>query len=133
MAPLFGFVSDKLPSKVVIPIAVLLRATCSYAFMFMTNPESVMAMAICVMLIVFTMLEAISIEVLFFRGMPNNIRGTMMGCFAFFGQIGTLLFTLIGGQMFDRIGRNSPFVFIGIMDTFLLILTLVMVCLGKLK
>lgn len=85
MAPLFGFIGDKLPSSVVIPISVTLRATCSYAFMFITNPESFMAIAICVMLIVFTILEAISIEVLFFRGMPSNIRGTMMGCFAFSG------------------------------------------------
>uniref|UniRef100_A0A7S3I8E4 Major facilitator superfamily (MFS) profile domain-containing protein n=1 Tax=Favella ehrenbergii TaxID=182087 RepID=A0A7S3I8E4_9SPIT len=116
-----------------VPVAFLVRGICGFSFMLMDNPESFMAMAICVVLIVFTVLEAISIEVLFFKGMPSQIRGTMMGCFAFFGQLGTLLFTLIGGQMFDRIGRNSPFVFLAAMDTFLVVLALTMACLGKFK
>ena len=92
-----------------------------------------MSKMICCLLIIFTVLEAISIEVLFFRGMPSQIRGTMMGMFAFFGQLGTLVYTLVGGQMFDRIGRNSPFIFLAIMDSFLVLLALIMACTGKLK
>ena len=87
----------------------------------------------CCSLIVFTVIEAISIEVLLMRGMPNEIRGTMMGMFAFFGQLGTLMFTLVGGQLFDRVSRSAPFVFLGIMDFLLVIITLTLICLGKFK
>ena len=65
------------------------------------------------------------------RGMPGSIRGTMMGMFAFFGYSGTLLFTLVGGQLFDRIDRCAPFVFLAIMDTVLVLLTLILIITGK--
>jgi len=133
VAPLFGYISDKVSSAVLIPIAFTIRGACGYTFMFMNDPRSPFAITICCLLILFTVLEAISIEVLLFRGMPSQIRGTMMGAFSFFGMLGTLLFTLIGGQMFDRIGRNSPFVFLAIMDSFLVLLTLFMTCTGTFK
>lgn len=101
LAPLFGALGDKLPSKVLIPVAFTIRAFSGYSFLYMAHPESVFSALIIVLLIVSTLLEAISIEVLFFRGLPSQIRGTMIGFFAFFGHLGTLVFTLVGGQMFD--------------------------------
>lgn len=132
-APLFGYIGDKAPSRVMIPIAFSLRGACGYAFMFQSDPESFSAMAICILLVVFTVLEGICLDVLFFRGMPGNVRGTMLGMFNFFGNIGVLTFTLVGGHIYDHIGRNSPFVFLAGMDTFLVLLALVMLCLGKFK
>ena len=101
--------------------------------MWMQSPKSFASVTLCCLLIIFTVIEAISIEVLLMRGMPSQIRGTMMGMFAFFGQMGTLMFTLIGGQLFDRIDRNAPFVFLAMMDTLLVLLTLTLICLGKFK
>ena len=71
LAPLFGFISDKLPSTVLIPIAFTLRGLCGYAFMMLNDPTDILSAAICCLLIIFTLLEAISVEVLFFRGMPS--------------------------------------------------------------
>ena len=90
-------------------------------------------MTLCCLLIIFTVIEAISIEVLLMRGMPSGIRGTMMGIVNFFGQLGMLLYALIGGQLFDRINKNAPFIFLAIMDTILVLLTLTLICLGKFK
>ena len=101
--------------------------------MWLDDPTSAAAQICCILLIIFTVIEAIAIEVLLMRGMPSQIRGTMMGMFAFFGQLGTLCFTLVGGQMFDRIDRSAPFVFLGIMDTLLVIMTLGLICIGKFK
>jgi len=99
----------------------------------MSNPKSYISMGLCCLLIILTVVEAISIEVLFFRGMPGEIRGTMMGMYAFFGQLGTLVFTLVGGQMFDRISRSAPFVFLAGMDTLIVLLALGLICTGRLK
>ena len=44
-----------------------------------------------------------------------------------------MIFTLVGGQMFDRIDRSAPFVFLALMDTLLVLLTFTLVCLGKFK
>ena len=133
LAPLFGSISDRLPSRIVIPVAFTIRGICGYSFLFMDNPESLFSIVFIVVLIVSTLLEGISLEVLFLRGLPNQIRGTMIGVYSFFGHIGILLFLLVGGQMFDKIGKNSPFVFLAIMDTIVVLVALIMVCMGKLK
>lgn len=133
LLPILGHLGDKIPSPVIVPLAFTLRGVVGYSFMTLDKPDSAIAQTLCCLLIIFTVIEAVSIEVLLMRGMPSAIRGTMMGVFAFFGQVGTLLFTLIGGQMFDRVGRNSPFVFLAVMDTFLVVIALSMTALGKFK
>jgi len=76
---------DKIPSTVIVPIAFALRGAVGYSFIWLNDPESAIAQTLCCLLIIFTVIEAVSIEVLFMRGMPSTIRGTMMGVFAFFG------------------------------------------------
>ena len=85
MAPVFGWIGDKVPSTVLIPIGFSIRGVCGYIFMLMNDPTSWFSKTICCLLIIFTVLEAISIEVLLFRNMPSQIRGTMMGMFSFAG------------------------------------------------
>ena len=75
----------------------MLRGFCGYCFIFINDPQSYFSKIMNCLLIIFTVVEAISVEVLFMRGMPSAIRGTMMGMVAFFGQIGMLVFTLVGG------------------------------------
>ena len=97
LLPILGHVADKMRSQIVVPIAFILRGLCGYSFMWINDPTTIFSKMMCCLLIIFTVVEAISIEVLLMRGMPGSIRGTMMGMFAFFGQTGTLLFTLVGG------------------------------------
>lgn len=133
LLPILGILGDRIPSKVLIPVAFALRGLCGYSFIWIKNPDTFIAKTLCCLLIIFTVVEAVSIEVLFMRGMPKAIRGTMTGVFAVFGQLGTLLFTLIGGQMFDRVGRSAPFVFLAIMDTMLVVLAFGLICTGRLS
>ena len=124
--------ADKVPSKVLVPIAFSLRGAIGYSYLFIKDPESVGATFISVTLIVLTMLEGVSIEILFFRGLPGHIRGTMIGIMGFWGHIGILIFTLLAGIMFDSMGRNAPFVFLAILDCCFVLIVLVMISLGKL-
>ena len=133
LLPIFGHLGDKVPSTVLVPVAFALRGLCGYSFLWLTDPQSVLAITMCVLLIIFSVIEAISVEVLFFKNVPSEIRGTMMGVFAFFGLFGALTFTLVGGQMFDRIDRSAPFIFLAIMDSFLVVLAITMTALGRFK
>ena len=85
LLPILGHMGDKIPSTVIVPISFALRGAVGYSFIWLHDPESVIAQTLCCLLIVFTVIEAVSIEVLLMRGMPSAIRGTMMGVFAFFG------------------------------------------------
>ena len=67
------------------PVAFTLRGITGYSFIWMTDPNSALSKAMCVLLIIFTVIEAISVEVLLMKGMPSRIRGSMMGVFAFAG------------------------------------------------
>ena len=50
------------------------------------------------------------------KNLNKETRGILSGAYSFVGQVGTLLFSLIGGWMFDNLGSKSPFVAIGILD-----------------
>ena len=133
IVPFFGALGDRVTPKVLIPIAFTIRGISGYCFIFITTPESYFAVAVILTMIVSTLLEAVVIDKLFVSGLPSRIRGGMVGAFSFFGHFGCLCFTLFGGHLYDRISRNAPFVFLAMMDSLLVVITLVMVCRGKLR
>ena len=133
LLPVIGHLADKTPSKVIIPIAFFIR--CGAAFMFITlkMPDTFGAYVSCSFLILATVLENVSIEVLFMRGMPGDVRGAMNGVLHFFGQIGILFFTQIGGRLFDNVGPWAPFALVGVCDGILFTIAVLLSLFGKLK
>ena len=51
------------------------------------------------------------------KNLNKETRGILSGAYSFAGQVGILIFSLIGGWMFDNLGPKSPFVAIGILDS----------------
>ena len=133
IVPIFGALGDRIPPKILIPIAFSIRGFAGYCFVFITTPESYFAVTVILTLIVSTLLEHVVVDKLYTSALPSRIRGAMVGVYSFFGHFGCLCFTLFGGHLFDRISRNAPFVFLAMMDSLLVVITLVMVCRGKLN
>jgi|TARA_B110000305_G_C18821088_1_gene351397 MFS family permease len=67
-------------------------------------------------MVIATIIENISVDSIFNKNLPKESRGALNGLFSFSGQSGILIYSIIGGWMFDNIGRFSPFVIIGICD-----------------
>jgi MFS transporter, DHA1 family, tetracycline resistance protein len=133
MLPVIGHLADKTPSRIIIPIAFFIRCGAAFAFVTLERPDTVTAYVSCSFLILATVLENVSIEVLFMRGMPGDVRGAMNGVLHFFGQIGILFFTQVGGRLFDNVGPWAPFALVGACDGLLFTLALVLSLFGKLK
>ena len=112
IAPLFGLISDKQDPRIVVPFAFLLRGFVSACFAFIETPAEIHSFIVCILLILVSLIQFISVEVLFMRDMRKSIRGTMSGLAFFFGSIGTTTFALIGGIMFDKIGPWAPFMLV---------------------
>lgn len=93
LLPLIGHLADKTPSRYIIPVAFFIRCLAAFAFISLNKPDTALAYISCSFLILATVLENVSVEVLFMRGMPGDVRGAMNGVFHFFGQIGVLFFT----------------------------------------
>jgi MFS-type transporter involved in bile tolerance (Atg22 family) len=85
LLPIIGHLADKTPSRVIIPIAFFIRCCAAFAFITIDVPDHYFAYISCSFLILATTLENVSVEVLFMRNMPGDIRGAMNGCFHFFG------------------------------------------------
>ncbi len=82
------------------------------------------------MLIISTVIENVSIEVLFMRTMPGDVRGAMNGIFHLFGQIGLIFFTYVGGVAFDDVGPWCPFFIVGCCDVVLMLASILLACKG---
>jgi MFS family permease len=47
---------------------------------------------------------------------PEATRGSVIGLFNFFGALGILILTGIGGWLFDRVGPWAPFMLVGVLN-----------------
>ena len=131
--PLWGFLADKVPSRIIIPMAFGLRCFAGFMFLQIKDPRSAMSVAFCVLYVVSSTLENISVESLYFKAIPSDIRGVMLGLFWFCAFVGNLAFTAIGGHLFDKIGPTAPFAFLLIVDCiYFTVVVLLGIC-GKLK
>ena len=86
--PLFGKIADTAPIAVFLPIAFLMRGAIAYQFQFISEPESSTAMVLSMLIIVASAIQYISVEVLYLRSLPNDIRGVMIGMSNFFALLG---------------------------------------------
>lgn len=133
MLPVIGHLADRTPSKIIVPAAFFTRCVAAFLFVQITDPATFLSYLSCSLLILATTVENVAIEVLFMRDMPGDVRGAMNGCLHFFGQVGILIFTQVGGRLFDTIGPWAPFALVGSCDAMLFLLATSLAVMGLLK
>jgi MFS family permease len=124
-----GKLSDMLPSKVAIPLGLLLRGLVLLAFLFLTSPTSVASYLTFSILFLSFLFEAVTLEAYFCKNVPKDIRGILYALMAVFGTFGQLLCSKVGGYLFDNAGPYWPFVFASICDFAYLLFILIMILL----
>ena len=124
--PFVGTACDYYSPKAMIPAAFLLRAFMTYLFSFVTDPSSYSSLLVCILLIIASIVENISVDTIFAKNLPKETRGLLNGIYSFAGQVGILAFSVAGGWLFDNFGTKSPFYLIGILDLLYAILVLVL-------
>ena len=97
VAPAFGFISDRADPRILVPASFALRGLCAISYQFVMDPKAWYSYILCILTIVVSVVQFISVEVLFMRNMKPHIRGTLNGLAFFFGSVGTTIFALIGG------------------------------------
>lgn len=85
LLPLIGSIADKFPSHIVVPFSFFLRAMAALSFVQIERADTWLSYIASVVLIISTVIENVSIEVLFMRTMPGDVRGAMNGLFHLFG------------------------------------------------
>ena len=123
--PLIGKVCDNMEPARIVPSAFLIRCASTCMFCMLDRPDTYEAYFVCVLMIIGTIVENISVDSIFNKNLPKESRGALNGLYSFAGQSGILVYSMVGGWMFDNIGRYSPFVVIGICDFSFAILCLI--------
>lgn len=85
------------------------------------------------MLVLGTLFEGVSLETVLMRNSSPKIRGLMMSNFTAFGYFGQLVFSIVGGILFDQFGPKVPFYFVGGLDLTFAFLCMIFACCGTLK
>jgi len=123
-----GYFADAYPAYFTIPCSFLLRAISIYVFISVENPLSILAYASTVIMVMASFLENTTIDGMFAKNLPKEIRGSLNGVYAFFGNLGVMIFAKVGGYLYDHYGPNYPFMFVGVCDivffTFIVLLRL---------
>ena len=127
-----GYVADIIRPVYMIVPAFLGRSIVCYSFQFVEDPESPAAYFSACMLLACSTMMVVSIESLFMKNLPREVRGAMTILLTFFMGLGALLFNGIGGPVFDSMGPSSPFVLVSILDTVFCIFALLLGCCGYL-
>ena len=87
--PLSGILADRISPAILSPFAFTARAIVIFCFLkFVDDPDSWEATLTTVCMMCLSMLEAVVIMSMFYRTLPSDIRGAMIGLFSFFGQFG---------------------------------------------
>uniref|UniRef100_A0A7S3MI32 Major facilitator superfamily (MFS) profile domain-containing protein n=1 Tax=Favella ehrenbergii TaxID=182087 RepID=A0A7S3MI32_9SPIT len=114
--PVFGYYSDRVDLRIFIPLAFLSRGLVCISFRLVEHPQTVLAFFLAICLTMTSAIQFLAVEVLFMRNMKSTIRGTLNGIAFFFGGVGTTIFVLIGGILFDKVAPWAPFMVVGVAD-----------------
>ena len=77
-----------------------------------------------------TLFEGVTLETVLMRNATPKVRGLVMSSFTSFGYIGQLVFSIVGGILFDRFGPKVPFYFVGCLDIGFAFLCICLACRG---
>jgi len=121
VAALFGVLNDRLDRVTGLIIASALGAVGYLGFGALENPLISLAIPVGIVLGCGMVTSVISGQTLIGQEADPRITGSTLGAFNFFGSIGTLVSTVLGGYLFDIWTNGGPFLMMGIGSTAILL------------
>jgi MFS family permease len=124
-APFFGWLADKI-NRVTLVILATLLSIAGYGWMgFTPDPAaSAAAFGAAAMLGIGQASGILASQVLIGQEAPGPIRGAVIGMVGFFGAVGILLISKVGGYAFDAWRPGAPFIIMAIANAVLLLFAL---------
>jgi MFS family permease len=120
-AALFGYLNDRLDRVTGLIIASALGAAGYLVFGGLENPLLGLAIPVGIVLGCGMVTSVIAGQTLIGQEADPRITGSTLGAFNFFGSIGTLVSTVLGGYLFDIWTQGGPFLMMGIGSTGILL------------
>ena len=125
--PIVGRLCDSFEPRKILPFSFLIRFISTVLFCFLNHPNSYQAYAICVLMVVGTIVNNICTDSIFYKNLPKETRGILNGAYSFAGQLGILIYSIAAGYLFD-IFSKSPFILLGALDLIFVFIFLIFSC-----
>jgi MFS family permease len=124
-APVFGWFIDKVDRMTAVIVALIVAASGYLSMYWLTNPLDFTMMPLLILLTMGTGFMVKSQTALIGQEAPVQERGSVIATAQMFGAVGILIFTAIGGRLFDAWGPWAPFVLVGCYQAMLLIAAII--------
>jgi predicted MFS family arabinose efflux permease len=128
--PLIGWASDRLPPFTVLVFACTIRGCLLMTMMWIDDPKQWVIYFLVPCVFVFTALQLVCIDIIFFLHQPKNLRGALAGTRVLFSNLMTVLFIYYAGFQFDNVDKSAPFYICGFCDLSYAIVVAVLLCAG---
>jgi MFS family permease len=119
-APIMGFITDRLNRMHAVILGLAIAGS---GYLLMSQVVDPFSSEIYPSMVLLGMGETgviVSVAALIGQEAPVKYRGSIIGVFGTMGGVGILATSLLGGQLFDSIGRTAPFVMMGLFNFVLL-------------
>lgn len=123
-APIFGIILDRFDRASVVVFAMALAVIGYVSIGLTADPTSPAAIPALVMLGIGEFSAIMAGQALVAQEAPIDIRGSVLGFYAFCGALGLLTLSMIGGHLFDGIGPGAPFLLVAGVNGLVLILAI---------
>lgn len=124
--PFFGAGSEYLPKEFPIIAAGLIGAAGCIPFAFSIDPTSSASMAFVVLLAIGQYGMIISgMTMIAGKHVPTEYRGSVAGTYSFFGAVGIIILSKVGGVLFDKWMKGAPFLLLGIGHCLVLVFSII--------
>jgi MFS family permease len=115
-APVMGWLNDRLDRTTAMAISLALAAVGYSCMGFIDDALGMWIYPASIMLGIGQMSVSLSSQTLLGQESPKQTRGAVVGTFTFFGAVGILFVTSVGGRIYDAIDPSAPFVLIGVLN-----------------
>jgi MFS family permease len=120
-AGVFAWIASKLQRVTALVVAMSLAVVGYFAFGLTLDPNSRTAILPGVLLGIGQMSAILSSQVLIGQEAPRETSGAVLGVYGFFGALGILFVSLLGGYLFDHWRPGAPFLVMGVANFILLV------------
>jgi len=124
-APLFGWFIDKVNRMTAMCTALFVASTGYLAMYFVTSPVEFDMIPLLIWLTLGTGFMVKAQMALIGQEAPLKQRGSVIATGQMFGAVGILIFTALGGRLFDAVGPWAPFAAVGIYQAALFFVALI--------
>ncbi len=113
-APVIGLIADRVNRVSAMAFAMALGALGFLGIGLVKDPLAPAAIAACVCLGIGQMSAITASQVLIGQEADARLRGSIVGVYSFFGALGLVASTVVGGRLFDMLAPSAPFVMVGV-------------------